>query len=372
MRVVTRIASEARLVEIGGVLFSSTITAAEPSGRFGSTPADQARQAFANLQAAITAAGAESREIGLLRISAASAEAGRAATTELAARFPDPNDRPASRVDVYPLPEGHQIQLQLIGVRGQRRQPIAPAGLGSAAGPAAVRIGDLVVSSPIVGVEPATGKLIADRPAQLRQAFANLDAVVAAAGGSRADIAHIFIYVRDQADNDDVLAAFLDAFPTAGDRSVRKNVFADELQGGAVAAELQMMALLGRGKRTNYEVAGAAKKHPNPLGTRIGNLLVSAGIGGHDPAGREVERQAARALNNVQALMEQAGGSLDDVAHVTFTVDDYAHTPIIEAEWRKRFPDPATAPARHIMAFGGREGNYQTQIHAIAVLGSSI
>jgi enamine deaminase RidA (YjgF/YER057c/UK114 family) len=195
-----------------------------------------------------------------------------------------------------------------------------------------------------------------------------MEAMVRQAGGSMDDVAHVFIYVRDRADNDDVLAAFLEAFPGQGNRAARKNVFDDQLMGTATVAQLQMIAVLGQGRRDNYEVEGAAKRHPNPLGTRIGSLLFSAGIGGHDPAGREVERQAARALSNVKQLVEHAGGSLGDVAHVTFTVDDYAHTPIIHQAWRKLFPDPSDEPAQHVMAFGGRDGNYQIQVHVVAVL----
>jgi enamine deaminase RidA (YjgF/YER057c/UK114 family) len=210
--------------------------------------------------------------------------------------------------------------------------------------------------------------LIEDRPGQVRQAFRNMEALVREAGGSTDNVAHVFIYVRDQEDNDDVLEAFLHAFPTDGNRTTRKNIYDDQLQGTPTVALLQMIAVVGQGKRQNYEVPGAPKKHPNPLGTRIGGLLISAGIGGQDPAGREVDRQAARALSNLRALVEQAGGSLADLAQVTVTEDDYAHTPIIEEEWRKLFPDPTAEPARHIMAFGGREGSYQIQVHAIAVL----
>jgi enamine deaminase RidA (YjgF/YER057c/UK114 family) len=70
----------------------------------------------------------------------------------------------------------------------------------------------------------------------------------------------------------------------------------------------------------------------------------------------------------MRALVEQAGGTLDDVALVSFTVDDYAHEATILEAWRTLFPDPSDEPARHIMEFGGRDGSYQVQVHMVAAL----
>jgi 2-iminobutanoate/2-iminopropanoate deaminase len=286
------------------------------------------------------------------------------------AMFPDDADRPARKVDVYPLPAGQFVQLRAVGVRGGRRQRLdLPGFVHRDPRPAGVRIGDLVFTSSIAGVDPAAeGKLIEDPHRQVRQAFRNMETLVRQAGGTKDDVAHVAIFVRDRPDNDDVLAAWLEEFPIDGNRAARKNIYDDLLKGGATVIQLQMTAALGRGPRRNYEVDGAAKRHPNPLGVQLGNLLFSAGIGGQDPAGREVERQAARALQNMRALVEQAGGSLDDVALVSFTVDDYAHEETILKEWRKLFPDPADEPARHVMEFGGRDGSYQIQVHMVASL----
>ena len=359
-----------QIVEIGGLFFSSTITGVDPeTGRFSAEPARQIQAAFSNLRALLDAAELSAEEIGLVRIAVPNADVRPHVAAEWLAMFPDA--RPARKVEVYELPEGQCVNLRVTGVRGKRRQSLAGQGNARAdPEPAGVRIGDLVFSSAISGAHPFTGRLVGEPRDQVRQAFRNMEALLQKAGGTMDDVAHVQIFVRDRADNDDVLAAFLEAFPEDGNRAARKNVFDDQLTGDASVAQLQMVAVLGHGKRQNYEVPGAAKRHPNPLGTRIGNLLFSAGIGGHDPAGREVERQVARALSNVKQLVQLAGGTLADVAHVAFTVDDYAHTPIILDAWRQFFPSPADEPARHIMAFGGRDGSYQIQVHIVAVLGS--
>lgn len=360
-----------QMVEIGGMIFSSTITGADPeTGRLNPEPTRQVQTAFSNLKNLLDAAEVRSDELGLIRMDVPSADLRGDLTAQWLAMFPT-DDRPARNVDVYPLPPGHLVQVQVIGVRGETRQQLAgPGSTHRDSDPAGVRVGDLVFSSAISGIDPGSGRLVDEPRDQVRQAFRNMEALMRQAGGTMDDVAHVLICVRDRADNDDVLAAFLEAFPEDGNRSARKNVFDDQLRGGATVAQLLMIAVLGQGKRQNYEVPGAAKRHPNPLGTRIGNLLFSAGIGGHDPAGNEVGRQVTRALSNVRMLVEQVGGSLADVAHVAFTVDDYAHTPIILEAWRKLFPDPADEPARHIMAFGGRDGSYQIQVHIVAALGA--
>lgn len=92
-----------------------------------------------------------------------------------------------------------------------------------------------------------------------------------------------------------------------------------------------------------------------------------AGINGRDPRGDSVELQAAAAFRNVRALLDEAGGSLDDVGQVTITVNDYADEPAIMRQWRELFPDPTDEPARHLTAFGGREG-YEVQVHVVATL----
>jgi 2-iminobutanoate/2-iminopropanoate deaminase len=356
------------LTEIDGHVLSSTITAADAaSGTFEREPTSQVESAFRNLQGLLRAGGLSPNEIGLVRIAIGEPVLRSALAASWDGLFP-PRNRPARRIDVYPLREGELIQLQVLGVRGATRRAFDGPAAGANPETAAVRLGDLVFSSSISGIEPGTGELVANPQAQVRQAFANMQALLREAGGSLDDVAHLLISVRDLADNEDVLAAFLEAFPRDGDRTARKNVYDDQLKGTSTVAQLQFIGVLGQGRRQNYEVDGAPKRHPNPLGNRIGKLLFSAGIGGHDPAGNEVERQVARALSNVKALMDQAGGSLADIAQVTFMVDDYAHTPLIEAGWRKLFPDPNDEPARHVMAFGGRGSNYQIQVHILAVM----
>lgn len=64
----------------------------------------------------------------------------------------------------------------------------------------AVVAGDTVYLSGIVGLEPASGRMVdGGLEAQTRQAFANARAVLAAAGLSETNVAKVTIYLTDMA-----------------------------------------------------------------------------------------------------------------------------------------------------------------------------
>ena len=72
----------------------------------------------------------------------------------------------------------------------------APAAIGPYS--QATRAGNLVFLSGQVPLDPATGNLVeGDIAAQARQAFDNIKAVVAAAGGTMDDIVRVGLYLTD-------------------------------------------------------------------------------------------------------------------------------------------------------------------------------
>lgn len=82
------------------------------------------------------------------------------------------------------------------------RQAIHSSAAPAAIGPysQAVRVGDTVYLSGQIGLDPATGSLREGTEAQARQAFANLQAVATAAGGSLNDMVKITLLLADMAD----------------------------------------------------------------------------------------------------------------------------------------------------------------------------
>ena len=74
----------------------------------------------------------------------------------------------------------------------------APAAVGPYSQAVAATGGKTVYLSGQIGLEPGTGELVAESfEAQVRQAFANLKAVVAAAGGTLDDVVKLTLFLTD-------------------------------------------------------------------------------------------------------------------------------------------------------------------------------
>ena len=58
-----------------------------------------------------------------------------------------------------------------------------------------------------------------------------------------------------------------------------------------------------------------------------------------------------RAHVRQRSILEGAGGTTDNIAKITVWMKDRSQPQrdIVNAEWVKMFPDPATRPARHSM-----------------------
>ena len=87
----------------------------------------------------------------------------------------------------------------------------APAAIGPYS--QATRTGNLVFLSGQTPLDPATGNLVeGDIAVQARQAFDNIKAVVAAAGGTMDDIVRVGLYLTDLAEFAAVNAVMQDVF----------------------------------------------------------------------------------------------------------------------------------------------------------------
>jgi enamine deaminase RidA (YjgF/YER057c/UK114 family) len=87
--------------------------------------------------------------------------------------------------------------------------------------PVASRVGPLVMSSGILGMDPATGELLDSLDDQVRQAFTNLRAIVEAAGGTLADIAKVTCFVNDRTARDSINQQWTLLFPRSEQRPAR-------------------------------------------------------------------------------------------------------------------------------------------------------
>ncbi len=98
---------------------------------------------------------------------------------------------------------------------------------------------------------------------------------------------------------------------------------------------------------------GGLPRHPQPFPTavRVGSLVCSAGLGGHDPKTGKVpdapEEQIRNAFTHAATVMQLAGGSLSDIAKVTVHLKDMGLRDLVNAEWVRIFPDEDDRPVRH-------------------------
>jgi 2-iminobutanoate/2-iminopropanoate deaminase len=120
-------------------------------------------------------------------------------------------------------------------------------GHGGAPIPQAARVGPLLASGGIGGVDPTTGVLPEDVDHQVRQVFANVIAVLAAGGASTDDVVKMTFLVRDRAARAAIDATWLDVFPDPTDRPARHVVVTDLPGGLLVQAEILASVPAGAG-----------------------------------------------------------------------------------------------------------------------------
>ncbi len=108
------------------------------------------------------------------------------------------------------------------------------------------------------------------------------------------------------------------------------------------------------------------------MGVRIGPMVFSSGIMGQDPETHQVpkddpEKQAQLMFQHVQTLVEQAGGTTADIAHMTVFLKDNAYREHVNREWLKMFPDEHDRPARHTLLWD-LPGQMLVQCEIVAVM----
>jgi enamine deaminase RidA (YjgF/YER057c/UK114 family) len=95
--------------------------------------------------------------------------------------------------------------------------------------PAAERVGPLIMTGGVYGLDPATGKIPDDLAEQTRLMFVNLARILEAAGASLADVAKMTVYVRLPAARAAVNVEWLKAFPDETSRPARHTQPAEHL-----------------------------------------------------------------------------------------------------------------------------------------------
>jgi len=107
-------------------------------------------------------------------------------------------------------------------------------------------------------------------------------------------------------------------------------------------------------------------------GVRNGNLLFISGqlpldVGG-DVVSGDIAAHAEQTLKNVRAILEAAGGTIDDLAQVTVYITDLSHWPEFNATYEKFFGSIKVPPARAVVPVSGLNEGALCEIQAVAVV----
>jgi 2-iminobutanoate/2-iminopropanoate deaminase len=238
--------------------------------------------------------------------------------------------------------------------------------------PMGVRMGNAFFSSSISGRDPATGRLGDGAEQQFDLAFGNMRTLVEEAGLSTDDIAHVTVFIGDASGRQLINKPWLQIFPNEHNRPARKTTTYPLPEG--VQVQLQALAIAGAGRQP-LEIPGLAHRDPLPMGAKAGNLVFSSVIGGQDPKTNKqvtgTEQQMDQAFQNMRALVEQAGGTADDIAWVWVFLRDKSDQPAMIDSWLKMFPRDGDRPARKTIMYDELKGRETlVQLQFIAVLGA--
>lgn len=303
------------LVCTSAILGFDEVTKALPAD-----PAEQFRNAFANLDRVFSQAGIAAEEIGLLQIDIPERAMREFIDALWLERFPDPARRPARKTNEFPLPTGVFVQLQAVALRSAQVLSVEIPGLSHRSPlPMGSRLGSLVFSSVIGGDDPATGELPETPEHQIRLAFENAKQLMEQAGGDAQGINHLWVFPADMKLNQTMLDAYLSAFPDSSNRPARKTIPIAMPEG--LFVQIQLTGHIA-GRSANYELPGVAHHDPIPLASRAGSLFQSSGIHGIDPECGEMtpdglDAECALALGHVEQAIGKAGGSLSSIAAMT-------------------------------------------------------
>jgi len=112
---------------------------------------------------------------------------------------------------------------------------------------------------------------------------------------------------------------------------------------------------------------------PFSLASEANGILFISGMPALDAAGKfapgTFEEEADRAWANIAAIAAADGYSADDLLYVQVVLGDIGNYGDINDWWRKRFPDPARAPARLTYQAGALPFGAKIEFQAVAARG---
>ena len=234
---------------------------------------------------------------------------------------------------------------------------------------AASRLGNIVFTSGVPGIDLSTGAPGQGAEQQFELAFANLVALLKLAGAGPESIGLLTVFIPDRTNRAYINKDWLKLFP-ASDRPARKTNQAPLPKG--LEVQLMATAVLGE-KREPLEIPGLSHKDPLPMGTRMGPFVFSSVIAPEDPKDGKLVAgplaQIDRCFENMKLMMRSAGGNDGGINHAWVFMKDFAYQPAMVERWVKDFPTFGDRPARKTLPYD-LAGDTQIQVQLTGYLGS--
>ena len=124
-------------------------------------------------------------------------------------------------------------------------------------------------------------------------------------------------------------------------------------------------------KREVLHVKGSKHDNPIPVAVKIGNMVYTSAIIGSDPETGVVPDDVDQEIRNLfyylEEIMKAAGGTTDDIAHLSVYMVDRKYKDNVNKEWLKLFPNENDRPARHTTEKSLKKG-LRVQFEMTAVL----
>jgi 2-iminobutanoate/2-iminopropanoate deaminase len=130
---------------------------------------------------------------------------------------------------------------------GRKSIDVAGFSHGSQPIPAACRIGDIVMTGGVFGLDPHSGAVPDDAEMQCRLMFANLRRILQAAGASPADVIKMTVWVRHADVRPALNRQWLEMFPDADSRPARHTLPSDHLSANLLVQCDAVAVLTGSG-----------------------------------------------------------------------------------------------------------------------------
>lgn len=124
----------------------------------------------------------------------------------------------------------------------KRSLEVAGVSHGGAPIPMGARVGNMIFSSGIMGKDPATDTLPMDGAQQVKFAFQNMKALLAAGGASLDHLARMTVFIKDESVRAAINEEWVKCFPDPHDRPARHTLIYD-LRGGMLL-QLEIIAIV--------------------------------------------------------------------------------------------------------------------------------